>query len=107
MHVKPILVGILAITFFSLATASGQLEEILTKFSTFTNEEYGIQLEYPSEWKIFEDNKVMFIVEGAKLTNKEKDFLRTVDGVNFLIAQYKQGIKSFNSLKNEIKKKLK
>ena len=55
MHVKPILVGILAITFFSLATASGQLEEILTKFSTFTNEEYGIQLEYPSEWKIFED----------------------------------------------------
>lgn len=59
------------------------------------------------KWKIFEDNKVMFIVEGTKLTNKEKDFLRTVDGVNFLIAQYKQGIKSFNSLKNEIKKKLK
>lgn len=59
------------------------------------------------KWKIFEDNKVMFIVEGTKLTNKEKDFLRTVDGVNFLIAQYKLGIKSFNSLKNEIKKKLK
>ncbi len=59
------------------------------------------------KWKIFEDNKVMFTLEGTKLTNKEKDFLRTVDGVNFLIAQYKQGIKSFNSLKNEIKKKLK
>lgn len=59
------------------------------------------------KWKIFEDNKVMFIVEGSKLNNKEKDFLRTVDGVNFLIAQYKAGIKSFNSLKNEIKKKLK
>lgn len=59
------------------------------------------------KWKIFEDNKVMFVVEGTKLTNKEKDFLRTVDGVNFLITQYKQGIKSFNSLKNEIKKKLK
>ena len=59
------------------------------------------------KWKIFEDNKVMFIVEGTKLTNKEKDFLRTVDGVNFLIAQYKQGIKSFNALKIEIKKKLK
>lgn len=59
------------------------------------------------KWKIFEDNKVMFIVEGTKLTNKEKDFLRTVDGVNFLIAQYKEGIKSFNSLKTEIKKKLK
>jgi hypothetical protein len=59
------------------------------------------------KWKIFEDNKVMFVLEGTKLTNKEKDFLRTVDGVNFLITQYKAGIKSFNSLKNEIKKKLK
>ena len=59
------------------------------------------------KWKIFEDNKVMFVVEGTKLTNKEKEFLRTVDGVNFLIAQYKTGIKSFNSLKNEIKKRLK
>lgn len=59
------------------------------------------------KWKIFEDNKVMFIVEGTKLNNKEKDFLRTVDGVNFLIAQYKEGIKSFNALKLEIKKKLK
>lgn len=58
-------------------------------------------------WRIFEDNKVMFTVEGTKLTNKEKDFLRTIDGVNFLIAQYKQGIKSFNALKTEIKKKLK
>jgi len=59
------------------------------------------------KWKIFEDNKVMFVVEGTKLTNKEKEFLRTIDGVNFLITQYKQGIKSFNSLKKEIKKKLK
>lgn len=59
------------------------------------------------KWKIFEDNKVMFVVEGTKLNNKEKEFLRTVDGVNFLIAQYKEGIKSFNSLKNEIKKRLK
>ena len=58
-------------------------------------------------WKIFEDNKVGFIVEGAKLTNKEKEFLRTVDGVNFLIKQYKQGINSFNALKGEIKKALK
>lgn len=59
------------------------------------------------KWKIFEDNKVMFVLEGTKLNNKEKDFLRTVDGVNFLIAQYKSGIKSFNALKNEIKKKVK
>lgn len=59
------------------------------------------------KWKIFEDNKVTFILEGSKLSNKEKAFLRTVEGVNFLIAQAKYGIKSFNSIKNEIKKKLK
>lgn len=59
------------------------------------------------KWKIFEDNKVMFVVEGTKLNKKEQEFLCTIDGVNFLIAQYKRGIKSFNSLKNEIKKKLK
>jgi hypothetical protein len=59
------------------------------------------------KWKIFEDNKVVFTIEGNKLTNKEKDFLRSVDGVNFLLAQYKEGIKSLNSLKKEIKKKLK
>jgi hypothetical protein len=48
---------LLTITFFSsFVNAFGQLEvEIPTKFSTFTNEEYGIQLEYPSDWQIFED----------------------------------------------------
>jgi hypothetical protein len=59
------------------------------------------------KWKIFEDGKVMFVVEGTKLNKKEQDFLCTIDGVNFLIAQYKEGIKSFNALKLEIKKKLK
>lgn len=59
------------------------------------------------DWKIMENNKTMFVVEGAKLTKKEKEFLYTPDGFNFLINQYKQGIKSFNALKNEIKKKLK
>lgn len=55
------------------------------------------------KWKIFENNKVMFIIEGSKLGNKEKNFLRTVDGINFLLDNYKSGIKSFNALKNAIK----
>jgi len=58
-------------------------------------------------WKIFENNKVVFTLEGTKLTNKEKDFLRGVEGVTFLLAAAKKGIKSFNSLRIEIKKKLK
>lgn len=59
------------------------------------------------KWKVFEDAKPMFIVEGTKLTNKEKEFLRTIDGVNFLISLYKNGIKSFNHFRTELKKKLK
>lgn len=59
------------------------------------------------KWKILEDNKVIFTVEGNKLTNKEKNFLHTIEGVNFLLGQAKAGIKSFNSLRTEIKKKIK
>lgn len=59
------------------------------------------------KWKIFEDTKVVFTLDGSKITIKEKEFLRTVDGINFLLDQYKQGIKSFNALKQEIKKKIK
>src|SRR6266481_2954927 len=46
-------------------------------------------------WKIFEDNHVVFTIEGTKLSKKEKEFLRTPDGFNFLISQYKVKIKSF------------
>lgn len=59
------------------------------------------------KWKISENNKVMFVVEGSKLTKKEREFLQTAEGFNFLITQFKTGIKSFNALKTEIKKKLK
>lgn len=58
-------------------------------------------------WKIIENNKVMFVVQGSKLSKKEKEYLRLADGFNFLICQYKNGIKSFSSLKKELKSKLK
>jgi hypothetical protein len=46
---------ILTITFlFFFASAFGQLE-IPSEFSTFTNEEYDIEVEYPSGWQIFGD----------------------------------------------------
>lgn len=54
-------------------------------------------------WKVLEDNKVVFVLEGAKLTKKERTFLNTIEGVNFLLKQAKAGIKSFNALKKELK----
>ena len=59
------------------------------------------------KWKVFENNKAMFTIEGAKLNKKERAFLRTGDGVNYIIFMYKEGIKSFNYFKTELKKKLK
>ena len=58
------------------------------------------------QWKILENNKNIFSIEGDKLTEKEKEFLRTVEGVNFIIKLYKIGINSFNLFKIELKKKL-
>jgi hypothetical protein len=55
-------------------------------------------------WKVFEDNKVVFIIEGNKLLKKEREYLQTVDGFNFTLAQAKQGIKSLNGFRTELKK---
>jgi hypothetical protein len=58
------------------------------------------------KWKIIENNKVLMTIEGVKLTTKEKEYLRTVEGFNFLIKEYKLGIKSFNALKQTFKAQL-
>lgn len=57
-------------------------------------------------WKVLQDNKVMFVVEGAKLNNKEKDFLKTVEGFSWFLSQAKLGIKSFNAFKKDLKSKI-
>lgn len=57
-------------------------------------------------WKVFENDEVKYTIDGNKLLKKERGFLRTINGVNFLIAQYKRGIKSFRQLHIEIKKNI-
>lgn len=59
------------------------------------------------KWRIICDNKTVFVVESLKISKKEKEFLRTADGFNFLIKQAKAGIKSLNQLRIELKKVLK
>lgn len=58
-------------------------------------------------WKVLEDTKTIFILDGTKISKKEKEFLRTIDGFNFLIGQFKTGIKSLNKLRIELKKYIK
>lgn len=56
------------------------------------------------KWKIMQDNKVIFIIEGSKISKKEKEYLQTIDGFNFILKQAKIGIKSLNSFRIELKK---
>ena len=55
-------------------------------------------------WKIYEDDKVVFVLDGNKLTKKERDYLRTADGFSFLLQEAKSGVRSLNSIKNKLKK---
>ena len=55
-------------------------------------------------WNIYENNKVVFVVEGSKVSKKEKEYLRTPNGFSFLICQGKTGIKSLAGLRKELKK---
>lgn len=55
-------------------------------------------------WKIMVDSKVVFTIESTKISKKEREFLSTVDGFNFTLAQAKIGIKSLNSFRHDLKK---
>jgi hypothetical protein len=57
-------------------------------------------------WRIMENDKLMFTVEGIKLTAKERTFLCTVDGCAMLIFLAKEKNLSVQSVKREIKSRL-
>jgi hypothetical protein len=56
------------------------------------------------KWKFFHDSKVVFTVEGPKLSKKEREYLQTVNGFNFMLAQAKFGVDSLVKFKKELKK---
>lgn len=56
------------------------------------------------KWKVMSDNKVTFVIESNKISKKEREFLQTVQGFNFMLSQAKTGIKSLNSFRVELKK---
>jgi hypothetical protein len=55
------------------------------------------------DWEIYEDNKSVLLLKGNRFSNKERDFLRTADGMNFLISGWKKGFKSVLKFKNSLK----
>jgi hypothetical protein len=65
-----------------------------------------ISTKQAERWKIMDDGEAVFIVEGSRLSKKEKEYLRTADGFNFLLSLYKEGINTMVSIKSELKTKL-
>lgn len=56
------------------------------------------------DWEILVNGKVVMLMKGTRFTNQEKDFLRSVEGMKFLIAEYKKGKKSVTKIKEELRR---
>jgi len=56
------------------------------------------------KWKILSNNKVVFEIDGNKINKSYKEYLRTTDGIKFLLNEYKNGLQSISSLKEKLKK---
>lgn len=54
-------------------------------------------------WKVFQDGKAIELIEGSKLSMKEREFFRTIQGINFILKYFKSGWKSFSHFKKELK----
>lgn len=59
-----------------------------------------------ARWKVSSDNKMIFVIEGSKLNKKEKEFLRTINGANFILSCAKLGFTSLNKFRKELKNHL-
>ncbi len=57
-------------------------------------------------WRFLKNEELIFVLDGGKLSKKECLFLRTIEGFNFLIVQFKVGFKSFSELRARIKQKV-
>lgn len=62
-----------------------------------------VQFGNGEDWEIQADKKTILVLKGVRFTSKEKEFLRTVPGIQFIISGYKNGWKSVSEFKRNIK----
>lgn len=94
------------------ASESRNFHVLKTDNELFDDEEYVAQkiinvkrvnLKKGEDWEILEDSKVVLTMKGTRFTNLEKEFLRTVEGMKFIIAEYKIGTKTVVKFKEKLK----
>lgn len=56
------------------------------------------------DWQILENNKIVLVLKSARFNNLEKEYLRGVEGMIFLISEYKKGKKSVSKIREEMKR---
>lgn len=59
------------------------------------------------DWEIYENKSKALVLKGTRFTKSEKNFLRTANGVIFLLRGYKAGLKSIAQFKKALVKEIK
>lgn len=54
-------------------------------------------------WEIIDDDEVVLVIPGVRLTKREKNVLKTVPGINILMQEYKSGNKSIAKIKVKLR----
>src|SRR5690606_19032598 len=62
-----------------------------------------IEFNKGEDWEITSNSKIVLVLKGARFTSKERDFLRGVDGMKFIISGYRDGWKSVSEFKRHLK----
>jgi len=58
------------------------------------------------EWQILQDGQLVLTLKESRFNIAEKNFLRSADGMQFLIASFKSGLCSVSKIKESLKEKL-
>ena len=58
------------------------------------------------DWKVFINKDETLVLKGIRFTSSEREFLRTTDGVMFIINGIKSGWKSVSEFKRQLKWKV-
>jgi hypothetical protein len=56
------------------------------------------------DWELLENGQVVLTLKGVRFTKTERNFLRTIEGMKFIIDGYKAGIKSVVKFKEAMKR---
>jgi uncharacterized protein YbcV (DUF1398 family) len=59
------------------------------------------------KWKVLENDECVIIIDGNKLTDVEKTYLRTANGLSLILSEYKKGTRDFRKFRSAMKLNIK